>query len=57
MRVSTPTCFPLVRQVQIATDQAKGMGARLAGLDIPSFPDDEATFDDLKSGTPRRLNS
>jgi len=31
--------LPLVRQVQIATDGAKAGGARLAGVDNPSFPD------------------
>jgi hypothetical protein len=44
-----PDMFPMVRQVQIATDQAKGMAARLAGIDIPSFPDEEASFDDLRA--------
>ena len=42
-----PDMFPLVRQVQIATDQAKGCAARLAGVAIPSFEDNETTFDEL----------
>lgn len=43
-----PDMFPLVRQVQIATDQAKGMAARLAGIEVPSYPDDEANFEGLQ---------
>ena len=39
--------FDLKRQVQIATDHAKGAMARLAGLDVPSFPDTEQTFAEL----------
>ncbi|KWF27739.1 hypothetical protein WL88_09775 [Burkholderia diffusa] len=42
-----PDMLPLVRQVYIATDTAKGCGARLAGVDIPSYPDVEQTFDEL----------
>lgn len=42
-----PDMFPLARQVQIATDQAKGCAARLAGIAIPSFEDNETTFDEL----------
>lgn len=44
-----PDMFPLVRQVQIATDNAKGGGARLAGLQPPKYEDDEASFDDLSA--------
>ena len=44
-----PDMLPLVRQVQIATDGAKAGGARLAGVDNPSFPDTEATFDELQA--------
>jgi hypothetical protein len=42
-----PDMFPLVRQVQIATDIAKGCGARLAGVEPPSWPDTETGFDEL----------
>lgn len=41
-----PDMFALTRQVQIASDQAKGV-ARLAGVQPPSFADDEASFDAL----------
>ena len=44
-----PDMFPLVRQVQIAADFAKGTTARLAGAEVPSYPDDETTFAELKA--------
>jgi len=43
----SPDMFPLIRQVQIASDQAKGSSARLAGVEVPKFEDNEATFEDL----------
>ena len=42
-----PDMFPLVRQIQIASDIAKGCGARLAGQEPPKFEDNEATFPEL----------
>jgi hypothetical protein len=39
---------PLTRQVQMASDAAKGGAARLAGAEPPSFPDVETTFPELK---------
>ena len=44
-----PDMFALARQVQIATDAAKGCAARLAGIEIPSYADTEATFPELKA--------
>ena len=44
-----PDMFPLVRQVQIATDMAKGAAARLAQVEIPSYADTETSFEDLKA--------
>ena len=44
-----PDMFPLSRQVQIASDAAKGAGARLAGVAVPSFPDEEKTFEELQA--------
>jgi hypothetical protein len=44
-----PDMHPLVRQVQIASDNAKGLCARLANVEIPSFPDTETTFADLQA--------
>lgn len=43
-----PDMFPLSRQIQIATDTAKGCAARLAGVEIPAFEDTESTFDELQ---------
>jgi len=40
---------PLVRQVQIACDTAKGAAARLAGIEVPKHEDTEVTFADLKA--------
>jgi hypothetical protein len=42
-----PDMFSLARQVQIASDAAKGCGARLAGREPPKFEDNEATFPEL----------
>jgi hypothetical protein len=39
--------FALTRQVQIATDMAKGCVSRLAGVEIPAYEDKEATFGEL----------
>lgn len=44
-----PDMFPLSRQVQIATDGAKGCAARLAGVEVPSYPDTEKTFPELQA--------
>ena len=41
--------IPLSGQIQIATDGAKGVSARLAGQPLPSWPDDEVTWADLKT--------
>ncbi len=43
-----PDMFPLSRQIQIATDFAKGACARLAGVEPPKYADTEKTIDDLK---------
>ncbi|MBB6251780.1 DUF1993 domain-containing protein [Nitrospirillum iridis] len=43
-----PDMHPLARQIQIASDAAKGAAARLAGVDVPSFPDTETTFGELR---------
>ena len=40
-----PDMFALTRQVQIATDQAKNGSARLAGVEPPSYEDNETTMD------------
>ena len=42
-----PDMAPLRAQVFIATDQAKGCAARLAGIEVPSYPDVETTLPEL----------
>jgi len=42
-----PDMFPLVKQVQIAADAAKGGAARLAQVEPPAYEDNEATLADL----------
>ncbi|HEX7008134.1 MAG TPA: DUF1993 domain-containing protein [Alphaproteobacteria bacterium] len=44
-----PDMFPLVRQVQIAADTAKGCAARLAGQQVPQHEDNEASLADLQA--------
>ena len=44
-----PDMFPLLRQVQIATDFAKGVAARLAGVDVPKLEETETTFAELQA--------
>jgi uncharacterized protein len=44
-----PDIFALIRQVQSACDQAKNGGARLAGIDPPSYEDNEKTIAELKA--------
>lgn len=43
-----PDMFPLVRQVQIAADFAKGTVARLAGAEVPKFEDAETSLEELR---------
>ena len=44
-----PDMFPLSRQVQIATDIVKGCAARLAGIEVPRYEDNEISFSDLQN--------
>jgi hypothetical protein len=50
-----PDMFPLTRQVQIACDFARGVTARLAGLEVPGNDDKEQSFDDLRALVARTL--
>jgi len=43
-----PDMHPLARQIQMVSDTAKGAAARLAGVDVPSMPDTEATLAELQ---------
>lgn len=42
-----PDMLPLARQIMIASDTAKGGAARLAGVEPPSYEDNETTFPEL----------
>lgn len=43
-----PDMFPLIRQVQLLSDMAKGMAGRLSGTSLPVFEDVETTLPELK---------
>jgi hypothetical protein len=45
----SPDMFDLKRQVQIASDFAKNTSGRLAGVELPRFPDEETTFAELRA--------
>jgi uncharacterized protein len=51
-----PDMFPLTRQVQIACDMAKAGASRMAGREVPSHPDTEASFQELKARIARVLD-
>ncbi len=44
-----PDMLPMAKQVQIACDTAKGVVARLAGVEIPVYEDNEKTLAELKA--------
>ena len=50
-----PDMFTFTRQVQIATDMAKGTCARLSGQEAPRFEDNETTFPELKARVAKTL--
>ena len=50
-----PDMFPLSRQVQIATDTAKGALARLAGVEVPKYEDSETSIAELKARISKTL--
>ena len=43
-----PDMHPFTRQIQIASDSAKGAAARLSGVEAPAMPDTETTFPELQ---------
>ena len=45
----TPDMFPLARQFQLASDFAKNGAGRIAGVELPKYPDEEKSFDQLKA--------
>lgn len=42
-----PDMFPLIKQVQIAADFARGISARLAGVEVPVIESNQSSFADL----------
>lgn len=44
-----PDMFPLLRQVQVASDFAKSVSARLAGVEVLKTEDNEQTFEQLQT--------
>ncbi|MDO8333618.1 MAG: DUF1993 domain-containing protein [Nitrosomonas sp.] len=50
-----PDMFPLIRQVQVAADFAKSVSARLAGVEVPAYEDNEQTFADLQARISKTL--
>ncbi len=44
-----PDMFPLIRQIQIACDQAKYAASRAAGKEAPSHADTEQTMDEIRA--------
>ena len=50
-----PDMFPLFRQVQIATDFATSVSARLAEVDVPTNENNEQTFSELQERITRAL--
>ncbi|MFL5297902.1 MAG: DUF1993 family protein [Phenylobacterium sp.] len=47
---------PLARQVQLASDAAKGGAARLAGIEAPAMPDTETSFAELRQRIQKTLD-
>ena len=44
-----PDMFSMLRQVQVATDFAKSVSARLSGVEVPKVEDNEKTFAELQT--------
>jgi hypothetical protein len=50
-----PDMFPLLQQVQVAADFARGISARLAAVDVPTYEGKEKSFADLDALLTRTL--
>jgi hypothetical protein len=50
-----PDMFPLLKQVQIAADFSRGISARLAGVEVPTYEGKEKSFADLDALLARTL--
>jgi hypothetical protein len=51
-----PDMLPFIKQIQIASDNAKGCVARLAGQEIPKWDDTETTLADARARIQRTLD-
>lgn len=51
-----PDMLPFARQIQIASDGAKGCMARLAGVEVPKWEDNEVTLADLRARVQRTID-
>ncbi|RUV98446.1 MULTISPECIES: DUF1993 family protein [unclassified Mesorhizobium] len=51
-----PDMLALTRQVQIATDHAKGAPSRLAGREVPKYEDNESSFTELHARIAKTLD-
>jgi hypothetical protein len=51
----SPDMFPLSRQVQVACDFARSVPARLIGVDVPAYDDNERDFVQLRARIARTL--
>ncbi|HMM55312.1 MAG TPA: DUF1993 domain-containing protein [Candidatus Desulfobacillus sp.] len=47
--------YPFFKQVQIACDKSRSVVARLAGMEVPWYPDDEKTLGELKQRIARSV--
>lgn len=51
-----PDMWPLIRQIQVACDFAKGTPARLAGVEAPKFEDTETTIEQARARVQKTLD-
>lgn len=51
-----PDMLPFTRQIQIASDAAKGCMARLAGHEVPKWDDNEATMSDIRARVQKTID-
>lgn len=50
-----PDMLPFSKQIQIASDNAKGCMARLAGMEVPKWDDNEVTMADFRERVRRTI--
>jgi len=51
-----PDMYPLVKQVQVASDTAKAAAARLTGQEPPRYEDNERTIDEVHERLKKTIN-